>query len=328
MKTQIKSDFPFKSKFVKVYGSKMHYIDENRQNDANQTTFVLLHGNPSSNYLWRNIIPELIGLGRVVAPDLIGFGKSDKPQIDYKVLTHAKYIEEFINVLKLDNIVFVLHDWGTALGLDYARKNENRVKGIAFMEGVVKPKTWDFGKARTRLIFRLFRTPIIGKWMIIKKNFFVEKILLHMGTKRALSNEEKEYYAAPFLLENSRQPVYVFPNEIPINKKPREVYEMVKSNHEWLSKSMIPKLLLWVKPGVLIKPWHVIQMQERYPNLHTVYLGPSSKGFLKESHYVQEDFPFEIAESISKWYQTKNYLRHLKNRSKKVDIPLVSLKTV
>ncbi|WP_350291653.1 haloalkane dehalogenase [uncultured Croceitalea sp.] len=311
MKTVIKSDFPFESKYVKVYGSKVHYIDENRQNDANQTTFVLLHGNPSSNYLWRNIVPELTKQGRVVAPDLIGFGKSDKPEIDYKVLTHERYIEKFINILELDNIVFVLHDWGTALGLAFARKNENRVTGVAFMEGVIKPKKWDFGKARTRLIFRLFRTPFIGQWMIIKNNFFVENILLHMGTKRELSTKEREYYAAPFLSKNSRKPVYVFPNEIPINKKPRDVYEMVKSNHEWLSRTSIPKLLLWVKPGVLIKPWHVIQMQESYPNLHTEYLGISSKGFLKESHYVQEDFPYEIAQSVSKWFRTKDYQARL-----------------
>lgn len=305
MQTDIKSDFPFESKFVRVYGSKMHYIDENKQKNGEQAVFVLLHGNPSSNYIWRNIIPGLASYGRVVAPDLIGFGKSDKPQIDYRVLTHAKYIEEFINILKLEHIVFVLHDWGTALGLVFARKYEKRVKGVAFMEGIIQPKKWDFESALTTLILKLFRTPFIGQWMIIKKNFFVEKILLDAGIKRELNTKEKEYYKAPFLVKGHRRPVHVFTNEIPINKKPREVYDLVKNNHLWLGKTKFPKLLLWANPGVLIKPWHVIQMQENYPNLNAGYLGPGSDGCFKRSHFVQEDFPLKIARLISQWYCTQ-----------------------
>ncbi|MEX0291066.1 MAG: alpha/beta fold hydrolase [Flavobacteriaceae bacterium] len=130
MKEHIKSDFPFESRYVKVYGSKMHYIDENVREGSDRTTFILLHGNPSSNYLWRNIISELAKEGRVIAPDLIGFGKSDRPQIDYKVFTHAKYIEEFINILKLDNIIFALHNLGAAIVLHYAGRYESKIKGL------------------------------------------------------------------------------------------------------------------------------------------------------------------------------------------------------
>jgi len=296
MNKTISTDFPYQSKYIDVMGSQFHYIDENNGGDVGQTTFVCVHGNPSSSYLWRNVIPHLLPYGRVIAPDVIGFGKSDKPDIDYKVLTHAKYFDAFINQLGLTNIVFVLHDWGTALGLSYARRREEKIKGIAFMEGVVKPKKWDFGNPFIRLIFRLFRTPVIGEWMIINRNFFVERILLSIGTKRTLSKREKEYYRQPFLDKKSRKPIYVFPNEIPINGKPVDVYEMVNKNHQWLQETNVPKLLLWVKPGALIKPSHVEDMKSKYSNLETEYLG-------KASHYVQEDFPNEIGKAIVEWHK-------------------------
>ena len=295
----ISTDFPYQSKFINILDSKLHYIDENNNEDANQTTFVCVHGNPSSSYLWRNIIPVLLPKGRVIAMDLIGFGKSDKPNIDYKVLTHSEYFDTFISELNLNNIVFVLHAWGTALGLAYARKNSEKIQGVVFMEGIVRPKKWNFGNPFVRLIFRLFRTPIIGKLMIINGNFFVERILLSIGEKRKLSKTEKTYYRQPFLKKQSRKPIYVFPNEIPINGKPKDVYEMVNKNHEWLKISNVPKLLLWIKPGVLIKPDQVQEMKNDYKNIKVEYVG-------KSSHYLQEDFPNEIGQSIVNWNQNVN----------------------
>lgn len=309
MNNKISADFPYQSTYINVMGSQIHYIDENNLMDLGQTTFLCVHGNPSSSYLWRNVVPHLLPHGRIVALDLIGFGKSEKPDIDYKVLTHSKYFDEFVNQLRLSNIVLVLHDWGTALGLSYARRHEEKIKGIAFMEGVVKPKRWNFGNPFVRLIFRLFRTPVIGKWMIINGNFFVERILLQLGTIRTFNKQEKDFYRQPFIKKESRKPVYVFPNEIPINGKPKDVYEMVKKNHEWLQQSNIPKLLLWVKPGVLIKPRHdVEEMKNKYRNLKAEYLGKSSN-FLKASHYVQEDFPNEIGKAIVKWHKDIKELR-------------------
>lgn len=295
----ISADFPYQSKFINILDSKLHYIDENNNEDANQTTFVCVHGNPSSSYLWRNIIPVLLPKGRVIAMDLIGFGKSDKPNIDYKVLTHSEYFDTFISELNLNNIVFVLHDWGTALGLAYARKNSKKIQGVVFMEGIIRPKKWNFGNPFVRLIFRLFRTPIIGKLMIINGNFFVEKILLSIGEKRKLTKAEKTYYRQPFLKKKSRKPIYMFPNEIPINGKPNDVYKMVNNNHKWLMVSDVPKLLLWIKPGVLIKPDHVQEMKNDYKNIKTEYVG-------KSSHYLQEDLPNEIGQSIVNWNQTIN----------------------
>jgi len=299
---KISSDFPYRSKYANVLGSKLHYIDENTGNE-NQISFVCIHGNPSSSYLWRNIIPYLLPHGRVIAPDLIGFGKSDKPDIDYRVLTHEKYLSAFINGLGLNNIVFVLHDWGAALGLAYARQHENNVKGIALMEGVISPKKWDFGNIFVRLMFRAMRTKGLGKWMVVNHNFFVERILLFLGTKRKLSVFEKAYYRKPFKMKKDRIPTYVFPNEIPIKGKPENVNSMVLNNHEWLHKTNLPKLLLWVKPGVLVKEFNAMEMKRKYPNFHDVLLGNSSK-FPRESHYVQEDFPDEIGNAIIKWIQT------------------------
>lgn len=295
----ISADFPYQSKFIKIMDSNLHYIDENNNEDADQTTFVCVHGNPSSSYLWRNIIPILLPKGRVIAMDLIGFGKSDKPNIDYKVLTHSKYFDTFINELNLNNIIFVLHDWGTALGLSYARRNSEKIKGVVFMEGIIRPKKWNFGNLFIRLIFRFFRTPIIGKLMIINGNFFVDRILLSMGEKRKLTKVEKTYYRQPFLKKQSRKPIYVFPNQIPINGKPKDVYEMVNNNHKWLMASDVPKLLLWIKSGVLIKPDHVQEMKNDYKNITVEYVG-------KSSHYLQEDFPNEIGQFIVNWNQTIN----------------------
>lgn len=292
-------NFPYQSKFINILNSKIHYIDENNCDDTSQVTFICVHGNPSSSYIWRNIISFLLPKGRVIAMDLVGFGKSDKPNIDYRVLTHSNYFDEFINELNLNNIIFVLHDWGTTLGLSYARRNSEKIKGVAFMEGIIRPKKWDFGNPFVRLIFRLFRTPIVGKLMIINGNFFVERILLSIGQKRKLTKTEKNYYRQPFLKKQNRKPIYVFPNEIPINGKPKDVYEMVNKNHEWLKTSDVPKLLLWIKTGVLIKPNHVQEMKNDYKNIEVEYVGESS-------HYLQEDFPTEIGQSIVNWNQRIN----------------------
>ncbi len=297
MKNKIKSNFPFESRYLDVKGSKIHYIDENKSGDQNQITFVCMHGNPTSSFLWRNIIPHLREEGRVIAFDLIGFGKSGKPDIDYKVATHYKYVEAFINGLNLKNIVFVTHDWGLTLGISFARKHEDKIKGLVFMEGPIRPMVWrEFAFEPVRTIFRLFRMPIIGRLMNVNMNMFVKKILLDKGSLRKLSNEERGYYSEPFLNKKSRKPVYLFPKFIPINGKPQDTFEMLTENHKWLQVTPIPKLLFWVRPGIIIRPRQVEEMRGAYPKLTDVYLGESA-------HFIQEDFPHEIGTKISKWYQ-------------------------
>lgn len=286
----ISAEFPFESKFIEVLGSKMHYIDEGEGNP-----FLFLHGNPTSSYLWRNIIPHVKPLGRAIAVDLIGMGKSAKPDIDYRFSTHIKYINEFIRLLELKNIVLVIHDWGSAIGFNYAMSHESNIKGIVFMEAMVKPSYWKDFPFIARLLFKRFRHPTKGAKMIIKNNFFIEKVLPAFMVRK-LTKEEMDFYREPFLEESSRKPVLVWPNEIPIDGYPEDNTEIVQQYYEKLKQSNIPKLLLWAKPGAIIKEKDVIQIKREFKFLQDVYLG-------KGKHYLQEDHPDEIGKAVVDWYQ-------------------------
>ncbi|HZA69335.1 MAG TPA: haloalkane dehalogenase, partial [Nitrososphaeraceae archaeon] len=168
----ISAEFKFESNYVEMLGSKMHYIDEGEGDPI-----LFIHGNPTSSYLWRNIIPYVEPYGRAIAVDLMGMGKSDKPDIDYRFVDHAKYLEAFIEKLGLKNITLVVHDWGSALGFNYAMRHEDNVKGIAFMEAFLMPLTWDGFPNNAKKIFQLIRTPDVGYDLIVNKNFFVEQLL-------------------------------------------------------------------------------------------------------------------------------------------------------
>jgi haloalkane dehalogenase len=288
-KTNISSEFPCESKFIEIKGSKMHYIDEGKG-----TPFLFLHGNPTSNYLWRNIIPHIIPHGRAIAPDLIGMGKSDKPDIDYRYLTHSAYIDEFIEKLELKNIILVLHDWGSGIGFYYAYRNEGNVKGIAFMESILKPMKWKEFPFIYKFIFRRFRNEIKGKKMIMGKNFFVER-MLKMATRRKLSGAEMSHYRSPYPDYKSRYPLYVWPNEIPIDGEPEDNFDAISKYSEWLKETELPKLMLWFKPGGLIAAKVVPYIEASFKNLESLYLG-------KGRHYVQEDHPDAIGNAIAYWY--------------------------
>ncbi|UCE43109.1 MAG: haloalkane dehalogenase [Candidatus Aminicenantes bacterium] len=289
----ISAEFPFESKFIDVLGTKMHYIDE-----GEGIPFLFLHGNPTSSYLWRNIIPHVKPLGRVIAVDLIGMGKSDKPDIDYRFSTHIKYIDEFIRLLDLKDIVLIIHDWGSGIGFNYAMNNESNVKGIVFMEAVLWPMYWREFPFVAKFLFKRFRHPKKGPKMIVKNNFFVEKVLPNFMVRK-LTQQEMDHYREPFLEESSRKPVLVWPNEIPIDGYPADNTEIVKGYYEKLKQSDIPKLLLWAKPGAIIKEKHVEKIRQAFKNLQDVYLG-------KGKHYLQEDHPDEIGKAIVEWYQSIN----------------------
>ena len=185
-KKQISTELPFRANFVEVHGSKIHYIDEGKGEPI-----LFLHGNPTSSYLWRNIIPHLTNNARCIAPDLIGMGKSDKPDIEYRFFDHVKYIEGLIDKMKLKDITLVIHDWGSALGFHYAMRNEDKIRGIAFMEAILEPvENWDmfspgFGP-EARKLFQAFRTPDVGWDMIVNQNIFIEEFLGKRGTVRRL----------------------------------------------------------------------------------------------------------------------------------------------
>ncbi len=295
-KKKISSEFPYDSKYIEVKGSKMHYIEEYAdKTDENQLTFLFIHGNPTSSYLWRNIIPYVKGKGKVVAFDLIGMGKSDKPDLDYTFKDHIGYVDEFIRLKKLKNIVLVVHDWGSALGFNYASQHEDNIKGMVFMEAftMAELKWKDFNIAE-RFLFKRFRHPKRGHRMNAKNNFFVKTLLPVLGTKRRLSKKEKAYYKAPFPTVESRKPVEMWPKEIPIEGLPVESTKIVKKFNAWLEQTTIPKLLLYAKPGMVIKKKEVARVKRTFKNLEGVYIG-------KGVHFVQEDHPHEIGKAIKEW---------------------------
>ena len=288
------ADFPFESRFVEVEGSKIHYIDE-----SEGQVFVFLHGNPTSSYLWRNVIPHVTPVGRAVAMDLVGFGKSDKPDIGYTLQEHQTYVDGFIAALELEDIVLVIHDWGSMLGLDYARRNSDNVKGVVFMEAIVPPAfpmESVAGMGSAGELFAAFRKPETGKPLLIDQNIFVEQIVGNAAVTRAMSEAEMTVYRAPFLDPATRFPIYVWPNELPIGGEPARNVEAVEKVGQWLRTSGTPKLLLYARPGAIVGPEVAEWMAANYRNIETRFVGYGA-------HYIQEDNPEVIGRSIADWYR-------------------------
>ncbi len=288
----ISAEFPFQSKFVEILGSRIHYIDEGT-GDA----ILFIHGNPTSSYLWRNILPYAIPHGRVIALDLIGMGKSDKPDIDYTFADHAKYVAGFIEALDLKNMTLVIHDWGSALGMDYARRNEGNVKGLVFMEAIVPPAiplpSYEAMGAPGEL-FKKFRTPGVGEAMILKENFFVEVVLPNMGTLRKLTEAEMSVYRAPYPTRDSRKPTLVWPREIPIGGEPAYTTDIVTKNGAWLHRTELPKLMFYADPGAFGGPQVARYFAQNLKNIETRYVGAGT-------HYIQEDHPHVIGRGLADW---------------------------
>ena len=224
----------------------MHFIDE-----GEGEPILFLHGNPTSNYLWRNIIPHLVPHARCVAPDLSGMGKSDKPNIAYQFADHSKYIEEFIAKLGLSNVTLVLHDWGSALGFHYAMRHSENIKGISFMEAMVKPQSWKGKPISVRIGIGLFRTPIVGYLLVNVLNLFIKQMLPSLIVRK-LSEQEKKTYAAPFPTIGSRKPLRRWPCEVPLEGKPASMHRLMSEYSERLKESDIPKLLFYATPGAAI----------------------------------------------------------------------------
>jgi haloalkane dehalogenase len=287
---EISADFTFKSNYVEVHGSKMHYVDE-----GSGDPILFLHGNVTSSYLWRNIIPYMTSLGRCIAPDLIGMGKSDKPDLNYCFFDHVKYVEGFIESLDLKNITLVMHDWGSALGFHYAMRHEDNVKGIAFMEAILRPKTWAGFSKEFKMGFKLMRSPGIGWLMISVMNIFINQ-MLPKSIVRELTAEEKDYYAAPFKTIGSRRPLRQWPCEVPIDGHPTDVHEAISEYSQRLQESEIPKLLFHASPGVVIDKKEFAWCKQHLKNLTTSDIGEGL-------HFVQEDNPHEIGSELCSWYK-------------------------
>ncbi len=286
----ISPDFPFEPHYVDVLGSRMHYVDEG-QGDP----ILFLHGQPTSSYLWRNVIPHLVPNGRCIAPDLIGMGKSDKPDLEYRFFDHVRYLDGFIEALGLRNLTLVIHDWGSALGFHYAMRHEQNVKAIAFMEAIMAPVgSLDSFSAEMKETFEQFRTPEVGWDLIVKQNVFIEEMLPRL-ILRELSEEEMDHYRAPFLDPADRKPMWRWPNEIPIGGHPADMHEVLVSYNAWLQKAQLPKLLLHVTPGNALPPALVEWCRKQLPNLSTVDLGEGI-------HFIQEDMPHQIGAELASWH--------------------------
>jgi haloalkane dehalogenase len=278
-------------KYAEVLGRKMAYIDEG-SGDA----IVFQHGNPTSSYLWRNVMPHLEGLGRLVACDLIGMGASDKlPNSGpdrYHYAEQREYLFALWDALDLgDNVVLVLHDWGTALGFDWANQHRDRVAGIAFMEGIVKPITWSDFANRVRPIFQGFRSPE-GEQMVLGDNIFVEGVL-PASIIRSLSDEEMEHYRRPFATPGEdRRPTLSWPRNIPIDGEPADVAAVVRDYGAWLESSDVPKLFVNAEPGALMRG-EIRDYVRSWPNLTEVTV--------PGTHFIQEDSPDEIGAAVTQF---------------------------
>jgi haloalkane dehalogenase len=284
----ISSDFPFESHFAEVHGSRMHYIEEGMGDPV-----LFLHGNPTSSYLWRNIIPWVSGKRRCIAPDLIGMGLSDKPKLQYKFEDHYRYVSGFIEKMELRDITLVVHDWGSGLGFHYASLHPENIKGIAFMEVLLFPASWKHFPRDFKMGFKLMRTPYVGWFLISVMNVFIKQIL-PQATHRTLTDEEMEAYKTPFPTIASRKPLREFPREIPIDGKPARMQKIVSEYGQKIQKSTYPKLLLYANPGGLVTAREVEWCKTHLKNLTTVDLGPGI-------HFVQEDHPHEIGKAVAEW---------------------------
>lgn len=283
-------------KTVSVNGKTMSYVEMGEGDPI-----IFQHGNPTSSYLWRNIMPHLAGQGRCIAIDLIGMGDSDKLEDSgpdrYTLLEHRDYFDAALDALGVtSNVTFVIHDWGSALGFDWANRHRDSVIGIAYMEGIVRPVSWDDWPEAARGVFQGFRSSA-GEDMVLDKNVFVERVLPG-SIIRDLSNEEMEVYRRPFKNPGEeRRPTLTWPRQIPIEGEPAEVVELVQSYADWLSKSDMPKLFINAEPGaILIGPQR--EFCRSWPNQQEVTVAGN--------HFLQEDSPNEIGEAIAQWLKRIN----------------------
>ena len=278
----------YTKKYQEVRNKKMAYVDE-----GNGDTFLFLHGNPTSSYLWRNIAPHVEDLGRVVIPDLIGMGDSDKLDgIDnegYKYHGQYGYLTELFDQLDLgNNIHLIIHDWGSAMGFQFARENPDRIKSITYMEAIVMPLTWEQWPDAATKIFGLFRSEA-GEELVLEKNFFVERILL-ADSATGYTDEEKAEYIRPFInAGEDRRPTLTWPRQIPLDGDPSEVVEEVRKNSEFHKDSEIPKLFINADPGSIL-----VGEQREFARTWKNQTEVTVSG----NHFVQEDSSEEIGAAL------------------------------
>jgi haloalkane dehalogenase len=296
MTNMISAAFPYQKQRRRVLGREMAYVEVG-QGDP----IVLLHGNPTSSYLWRNVLPHLQPLGRCIAPDLIGMGDSDKlPDSgpgSYRFVEHRRHLDTLLEALDVrERVTFVIHDWGSALGFDWANRHREAVKGIAYMEAIVVPQRWDhWDKFGMRPALQGLRSEA-GEEMVLRDNFFIEQIL-PKAILRKLSDEEMAEYRRPFAEPGEgRRPTLTWPRQIPIECEPADVVAIVAASAEWLRTSSVPKLFVKAEPGGILSSDADLDFVRKLPAQTEVTVAGI--------HYVQEDSPDEIGRAIAGWMRT------------------------
>jgi haloalkane dehalogenase len=275
---------------VNVLGSTMAYREVG---NPEAPVALFLHGNPTSSYIWRNIIPLIAPTAHCIAPDLIGFGQSGKPDIEYRFADQVRYLDAFLDKAGISSAFVIAHDWGTALAFHLAARRPEFIRGLAFMEFIRPMPTWGDFHVDAIETFQKFRTPGVGEKMILEGNAFVEGVL-PANIVRKLTDEEMSVYRAPFPTPESRRPTWRFPNELPIAGEPADVYSTIEKAHRALAQSSYPKLLFTGNPGALISPAFAESFANGLKTCRVVQLGAGL-------HYLQEDHAEVIGTTVNEW---------------------------
>jgi haloalkane dehalogenase len=290
--SEISAADPHPRERVAVEDSEISYVDTG----GDGPVVVFLHGNPTSSYLWRNVIKEVAPVARCLAPDLVGMGDSGESSSGYRFVDHRRYLDAWFDaVVGSEPVFLVIHDWGSGLGFHWARRHPEQVKGIAYMEAIVRPlESWDDWAEPARKIFQAMRSPA-GEEIILEKNVFVERIL-PSSIIRKLSDEEMNRYRARFTEPGeSRRPTLTWPRQIPIGREPRDVHDIVEAYAKWLQTSeSVPKLFINADPGIVLIGSQR-EFAQQLPNQEEITV--------KGLHFIQEDSPGEIGEAVSRFVQ-------------------------
>src|SRR5215207_3321301 len=255
---------------------------------------VFLHGNPTSSYLWRSILPAVGDPGWLLAPDLIGMGDSGKPDIDYTFADHARYLDAWFDALALDSVVLIGHDWGGALAFDWAARHPGRVRGVGFTETIVKPMTWQEFPEGGREVFRAIKTAGVGEAMILDDNLFIEQVLPG-SIDNGLSETDLDAYRKPYPTRESRRPILQWARAMPLGGEPAEIVARIERYDEWLTHSAdVRKLLLTFDPGAMLTPELIDWCVTNMANLEVEKCGAGG-------HHTPEDEPEAIAAAIAAW---------------------------
>jgi haloalkane dehalogenase len=285
----------YPKQFADVLGRRMAYVEAGGGDPV-----VFLHGNPTSSYLWRNVMPHVEPLGRCIAPDLIGMGDSDKLDRSgpgsYRFVEHRRYLDALLEELGVsERVTFVVHDWGSALGFDWGNRHREAVRGLAYMEAIVRPLTWDEWPEAARGIFEQFRAPA-GEELVLERNAFVERVLPG-SVLRGLTEDELEVYRRPFRESGeSRRPTLTWPRELPIEGTPADVVAIAESYAGWLRSSPVPKLFVNAEPGAILTGAQR-ELCRSWPNQREVTV--------PGRHFLQEDSPAEIGTAIAQFLRRR-----------------------